>query len=48
VSPEILLEIKEIIRHSHVKRLTKLADKVLKTADPQVIDAIVSEMNNPS
>jgi len=48
VSPEILLEVKEIIRHSHVKRLTKLADKLLKTADPQTIDAIVSEMNNPA
>lgn len=46
VSPEILLEVKEIIRHSHLKRLTKLADKLLKTADPQVIEAIVSEMNN--
>ncbi len=48
VSPEILLEVKEIIRHSHLKRLTKLADKLLKTADPQAIDAIVSEMNNPA
>lgn len=48
VSPEILLEVKEIIRHSHVKRLTKLAEKLLKTADPQTIDAIVSEMNNPA
>jgi phosphoenolpyruvate-protein phosphotransferase (PTS system enzyme I) len=48
VSPEILLEVKEIIRHSHVKRLTKLADKALKTADPLAIDAIVAEMNNPA
>jgi phosphoenolpyruvate-protein phosphotransferase (PTS system enzyme I) len=48
VSPEILLEVKEIIRHSHVKRLTKLAERLLKTADPQTIEAIVSEMNNPT
>ena len=45
VNSESLLEVKQIIRHSEVRKLTPLADQVLHAVNGHEIDALMKQIN---